>query len=134
MSDVVTVEMPALPQNTLAVRLLAAGLANLHHFNSEEIEDVKLSVCEACFCAPHGNHKLRLSFILEENKMMVEIEAVRHARKTMLGLGDATEEGIGFLLMRNLMDSMEFKSGEAGTFIRLVKEHKSSKETRSGLK
>lgn len=126
MPDIITVKMPALPQNTLALRLLVAGLANLYHFNSEEIEDVKLSVSEACFCAPESAYGLHLRFILDDVKMTVEVETTSIPQKPMLGLTDAVNEGFGFLLMRNLMDSMEYRSGEEGFFIRLVKHHKSS--------
>lgn len=121
MTDTISLEMSAIPENTLAVRLLAAGLANLLHFDSEEIEDIKLSVSEACAATPMGDHKLQLRFLLEDAKMTAEIQASGHPKKKMLDLGDATEEGIGMLLMRNLMDAMEFRSTEDGTFVRLEK-------------
>lgn len=124
--DIILLRTPGKPEHTLAVRLLVAGLAHLCRFNSEEIEDLKLAVSEACFCVPPDNGMLDLAFFLEEGRVTIEVKAPSLSTKRFLDLNDAAEEGIGLMLMRNLTDSMEFRSGDSGTFIRLVKAQKSS--------
>ncbi len=126
MLDTISLKMPAKAQNALAVRLLVAGLANLNHFDSEEIEDMKLAVSEACTCISDAEHLVQMSFLLEEQKMIIEIQGSHPSKRPMLEFNDAALEGIGFLLMKNLMDSMEIHSGDQGTFIRLVKNQKSA--------
>ena len=131
MTDIIRLSIPAKAQNTLAIRLLVAGLANLYRFDSDEIEDLKLAVCEACTICPEGDYNLQLTFQLEEERLQIDVDGPPVPRKPMLGLKDAAEEGIGFLLMQNLMDSMEFKSCDDGTTIRLIKNVKSSVPVRS---
>src|SRR5947207_2579298 len=114
MTDVIRLSVPAKAQNTLAIRLLVAGLANLYLFDSEEIEDLKLAVCEACNVYPDGEYNLELTFCFEGDLMRIEVAGPPVSRRPMIGLKDAAEEGIGFLLMQNLMDGMEFKSGDEG--------------------
>lgn len=119
--ETVFLKLPREPRYMLALRLMAAGLANLAAFSSEDIEDLKLAVSEACFRAPGQGSMLELAFHLEGGRVTVEVMGSSFSQRPMLTLSDPADEGIGFLLMRNLMDSIELKSDEAGTSIRMTK-------------
>jgi anti-sigma regulatory factor (Ser/Thr protein kinase) len=108
----------------LALRLFCAGIGNLAHLSSEEIEDLKLAVSEACFSFP-DEEGVELFFHLEQGKVAVELKSVA-SRKSFLSLTSPSDKGISFLLVRNLMDAVEFGSTQEGTFVRMVKQAKSS--------
>lgn len=127
MTETIHLKLPAKAENTLAVRLLIAGLANLYRFNSEEIGDLKLAVSEACAFTPAGSHMLDLAVEMGKDDLAIEIQSDHLPSKPMISPDDAAMSGIGFMLMQNLVDSLEYKSidgakpGEKRTLIRLTK-------------
>ncbi|MCL5055101.1 MAG: ATP-binding protein [Firmicutes bacterium] len=120
--ETVYLKIPKDPQFMLAVRLLAAGIGNIYSFNTEDIEDLKVAVSEACFCSPEeGTPALELTFFLDEGKMTVEVKGASSGKKPTLTLGKPAQESIGLLLMQNLMNSLEFKKDENCSLIRMTK-------------
>jgi anti-sigma regulatory factor (Ser/Thr protein kinase) len=123
--ETIYLKIPKDPQFMLAVRLLAAGIGNVYSFNSEDIEDLKVAVSEACFCSPEeGTPSIELTFFLEDGQMTVEVKGSASGRKPVLTLGKPSQESIGFLLMQNLMNSLEFKKDETCSLIRMTKKAK----------
>lgn len=108
------------------VRLFIAGVANMLKLNTEEIEDLRLSVSEACFGAMRGECKdkkdnIRIRCYLKEERLRVDVQFGMAVPIRDLSSREPEDEALGLLLMRNLMDKVEYKIDEKGTEIRLVK-------------
>jgi len=131
MTETIHLKLPAIAENTLPVRLLVAGLANLHQFNSEEIEDMKLAVSEACAFTHEGSHWLDLAVHVDSDKLAIDIQSEAVLQKPMIAHDDAALSGIGFELMKKLVDSMEYKSEGKSTFIRLTKYSKKNTKAKT---
>lgn len=108
------------------VRLFIAGIANLLRLNSEEIDDLRLAVSEACFGAMRGdNHEnnggIRIRCHLKEERLRIDVQFGMVMPLRSLSSREPEDEALGLLLMRNLMDKVEYRVDEKGTEIRLVK-------------
>ncbi len=113
----------------------AASVAELMGFSSSRVEDLKTAVSEACINAmEHGNHLnalLRVVVTLSIGDDSLEVKIRDHGpgvgpqtyrapdieRKI---LDDEDCRGMGMFLIQALVDEVEYVTGTAGSYARLV--------------
>ena len=137
-SNVLTMEMKfdAKSEFVGVVRLAISGMASRMNFSVEEIEDIKVSVSEACTNAIHHGNK-------DNNSAKVVISATIHTDRLEItvkddGIGfdtsiigtsqqrEVSESnmnlGLGLTFIESLMDEAEFNSTPGkGSVIRMIK-------------
>lgn len=129
---VVELSFPANSRYLVLARLSLAGIAPVARLAEETLADLKLAVTEACANAVRhaypddvdGVVRLRLS--LEPGTLTVEVaDDGQGLEPGSLSGWDASrmrEEGMGFSIMRAVVDEVEIDSTPAtGTVVRLVK-------------
>lgn len=118
------------PSTVRMLRRQVMEFLNSSSFSREELDDVELAVGEACTNAlrhgsPRGERdEIRVKCMKSEHTLVVEISdngcGFHPNTLSSPSPHSLTENGVGILLMRTLMDSVEFEFG-AGTTVRLVK-------------
>jgi len=118
----------SLPMNAAyvsAARLTASSIANRIGFDTDEIEDVKAAVSEACTFIikkwpSDGKTNLRIQFHMEEGTLTITIKAQ--------GGYQPDRDEMSFVMIQALMDkiTIDSGSGEADTVIAMVKNHKAT--------
>jgi len=118
------------------VRLALSGIASRMNFSVEDIEDIKISVSEACTnCVQHAYEDrepglISLSISLFSDKLEVLIEDQGDGFDvSILGTQQQLEKsekklglGLGLTFVKNLMDESEIISNVGqGTKVRMVK-------------
>ena len=126
MNHKVEMLIPRKSEYLSVVRLFIAGVANLLHLNSEEIEDLRLAVSEACFGAMRGDNResdsgVRIRCHMKDERLRIDIQFGMVMPLRDLSSREPEDEALGLLLMRNLMDKVEYRVDEKGTEIRLIK-------------
>ena len=131
MSDRLQFMVPGKPEYVGTVRLAVSHVANLAGFDIEAVEDIKVSVSEACTnIVSHGtadqNRLYRVTCLLSADRLeiSVEDEAGGFDMKDYSepNLEDIHAGGLGIFVIHALMDDVEIRSevGE-GTRIRMTK-------------
>ena len=141
MSDVVRLEVPAVPDYLALVRLVVAGTARTEPLlDDERVDDLRVIVSEACTNAieavmakaeedggapPSIEVEVRLSSSGVE--LVVADEGLGFDPDSLVALPAATdpnrlsiERGLGIPLIRALSDEAEIESGPDGTRVRAV--------------
>lgn len=125
--DRIEIRIPRKSEFLMVLRLILAGVANLLQFNTEEIEDIKLAVSEACFNAIRGKElkdpkkDIKIICYLQGNKLTIKVIDTHRKDIPDLSYNEPVEEALALLLMRNLMDKVEYKVDEKSTTIQLTK-------------
>lgn len=135
----IELRIPASSEWVRVARLTVAGVASRLHFGIEEIEDIKLAVAEAINNAiqhaniPEGSGLVPIvtislkpspqGILIEvTDEGRVEAELSVHDSKPMHDDEDLPESGLGFLLIRSLMDDVSHLSGpHSDTSVRMFK-------------
>ncbi len=135
-ADTVTLELPCHPQYLLVARLAVGGVGHRAELSVEDIEDLKVAIAEACTnvinhafddSVKQADRKITVRFMHSEHEVKVEVidagsgfdpERIKRDKRT----GLEGEGGLGFGLMRELMDSLEVESAPgSGTKVTLIK-------------
>ncbi|MCP4050801.1 MAG: hypothetical protein GY730_08865 [bacterium] len=126
------VNVPALAEYVSVVRLTASGVASKMNFSLEAIEDIKISVSEACTNVVQYAYKgdisgrIEVNFTIHVDSLEIYVEdkgigfdykeAGKKANVSSMNMG------LGITFIKTLMDDMEIKSEIGkGTTIRMVK-------------
>lgn len=145
MSEVVELEIPARPEFLALARLLVAAAASHDPlFPEDRIDDLRLSVSEACTNAMEAQtsavvddaaetaetaESIRIRCLLDSER--VEVEVTDHGSGFDPGslsahppVTDPTrlnfDRGLGIPLIRILTDEVEFRPSPEGTVVRMV--------------
>ncbi len=125
----VELSVPASTEYTQIVRLVLSGIGNAMGLNLEEIEDLKLAVAEACYNVfspdPLMTDQITIRVSTDSEKLVVDVfqTSERPSLPRLFAAGNNTEKGIGVVLMKHLVDKVEYKTSSSGVEIRLVKFH-----------
>lgn len=107
-SGKVKLSIPTKPDYINIARLTTSGIANNMGLNYEQIEDIKVSIGEACINSLSLNDLDEISLVFEVNKDKLSIkvhgvrESISESRK------DARELELGLLIINSLMDKVNF--------------------------
>nr|WP_300002740.1 ATP-binding protein [Tissierella sp.] len=109
MNDKIEIKLPSKPEYISLVRLTASSIANNKGLNIDEIEDLKVSLSEACTNVINFNdsEELNILFTLKEDGIYVDIEDV--LEDIPEDLDNAKQGQMGLLIINSLMDKVEFK-------------------------
>ncbi len=102
-ADSVELVIPGRPEYVVVVRLAVAGIAGRMSFSYEDIEDLKLSVGEACTSAIlSGSPKVRVRFKISADRLEAEVSSTPARRRR-----PSEERALDILLVQCLMDEVE---------------------------
>ncbi len=107
-----------------AARLTASSIANRMVFDIDEIEDIKAAVSEAC------TFFIKSLPTDDKNNFTIMFSVEKGALKIVIGANmsisqDLSDEEMGLLMIKALMDEFEITNGENNNIIiTMVKKHK----------
>lgn len=106
--DIVKLNIPKKPSYISLVRLTASGIAYKLGLNIDEIEDIKVSIGEACINSLSfiEEDEISLIFEIEDNKLSIKVSGVKENIPEMLD--EKRERELGLLIIKSLMDEVIF--------------------------
>ncbi len=131
----VTLTIPILPDMEVTATQTAEAVARLMEFDSDQIDELKHALIEACINAfEHSNSvesKVYIRFMMRPEELTLVIQDFGQGfdagsvprpdiTAKVMG-GDDYKRGWGLLLIESLMDKVEIVSGESGTQITMTK-------------
>ena len=129
--DVIELRIPSSPAYVTVARQTVEGVTRRMPFARAEVEDVKLAVGEACNNAiKHGANGAKsapviIRCIVNHSSLEIEVHNYHTANAPRPDIDSAPdhsrEGGLGFHMMRHLVDRFEFVWGEDFALVRLVK-------------
>jgi len=104
--DIFKLTIPAKPDYISVARLTSSAIASKIGFSLEEIEDVKVSLSEACTNALRRVDEINIQFVIDDEKFTMVVENVL---STFENEDISTKElEMGILIMKSLMDEVKF--------------------------
>lgn len=109
-NDIIKLSIPKKPEYISIVRLTASSIGNNLLFNIDDIEDIKVSVGEACINSliTEDNDQISIIFEIEEERLIIKIS------DTIENISEVTnankERELGLLIIKSLMDEVKFTS------------------------
>lgn len=136
--DVIKLKIPARGEYLSLIRLTASSVAAKMGFNIDDIDDVKVSVGEACTSIieslnPKEESEFKIEYIVSEDSLDIEIKSkVRSEREETeeidedaMELASLLEEGLGIMIIQSLMDDVDISKSEEGEMeIKMTKSKK----------
>lgn len=106
--DIVRLNIPKKPSYISLVRLTASGIAYNMALTIDEIEDIKVSIGEACINSLNFSEEdeISLVFQIEENKLSITVSGVKEDIPDLLD--EKKERELGLLIIKSLMDEVMF--------------------------
>lgn len=104
----VMLTIPNKPDYISLVRLTSSSIASKLGFNLEEIEDIKVSIGEACINSLQFCHKDTISIIYESDldKMMIKVSNCKANIPEIIE--EKKDRELGILIIKSLMDKVDF--------------------------
>lgn len=129
MNDIISISLPTKSEYVSIARLTASVVANKVGFDVEDIEDIKVTVGEACNNAVlHGKESgsFTLNFIAESDRMVIEVvdcgDGFEISDYQEPDLDNPKENGLGLFIMKSLMDEVLVNTSKGcGTKLRMTK-------------
>jgi len=129
--DVIELRIPSSPAYVTVARQTVEGVTRRMPFARAEVEDVKLAVGEACNNAiKYGANgatsaPVTIRCVVNHSSLEIEVHNYHTANAPYPEIDNTPdhnrEGGLGFHLMRQLVDHVEFVWGEDFALVRLVK-------------
>ena len=106
--DTISFSIPRKPDYISLVRLTTSGIAHSMGLNMDDIEDIKVSIGEACINALSLNdsEQISLVFDIDEEKLCIRIDNVKEDIPN--NLDESRERELGLLIIKSLMDEVTF--------------------------
>ncbi len=120
-NETIHLTLPTNPSYVSAARLTASSIANRMGFDSDEIEDVKAAVSEACtfIIKKVANGTFTVNFNIGSEFLNIELYT---SSGLSLVIGD---DEMGLLMIKALMDSLKIENmDDDHTVIAMTKKHK----------
>lgn len=122
--ETIELTVPARAEFVRIVRLVMAGIANSLAFNVDEIDDLKTAVSEAYnMCHPSEDNPLNVRTSVDLNRLVVEVSQRYEERATsrLFAMDNSIPLGMGMILLRQLMDEVEYKTDSSEMQVRFIK-------------
>lgn len=136
-SDFIEMKVPAKPEYVGVIRLTISGIANRLGYSYDDIEDIKISVAEACTNVVNHAYKgedgmMTIGFGIYENRLEVMVADRGQSfsiEETKVSMGpinadkpiaELKQGGLGLFLIDTLMDKVEI-SNQTGVIIIMTK-------------
>ncbi len=104
--DIITITIPSKPDYISVIRLTSSAIASNIGFNIEEIEDIKVSIAEACINAIDKSDEITIQFNIETDKLIMKVDNVSSSKDDNIDLD--RERELGILIIKSLMDEVNF--------------------------
>ncbi|MBU5257169.1 ATP-binding protein [Tissierella praeacuta] len=106
--DIINLTIPRKPDYISLVRLTTSGIAYSMGLNVDDIEDIKVSIGEACINSlmSDGKEEISLVFEIDEEKLSIEVMNVKEEIPD--DLEEKREKELGLLIIKSLMDEVIF--------------------------
>ena len=117
--DVIKLIIPSKPDYISVVRLTSSAIANNIGLNIEDIEDIKVSIAEACINALNKSDEIYIQFEIEENRLIIKVDNVSPCEGDEVDLNNEIE--LGILIIKSLMDEVKF-NGEGVEMIKYIED------------
>ncbi|MEY8417211.1 ATP-binding protein [Tissierella praeacuta] len=106
--DIINLTIPRKPDYISLVRLTTSGIAYSMGLNVDDIEDIKVSIGEACINSlmSDGKEEISLVFEIDEEKLSIEVMNVKEEIPD--DLEEKRERELGLLIIKSLMDEVIF--------------------------
>lgn len=107
-NDSILLEIPSKPDYISLVRLTASSISHKCGLNIDEIEDVKVSIGEACINSLSLNNKDTISIIFnfDDEKLVITVTDTKEIIPD--GINETKERELGVLIIKSLMDKVLF--------------------------
>ena len=121
--DSIQLSLPMNAAYVSAARLTASSVANRMGFSTDEIEDIKAAVSEACTfiinkAAPDSAGNFLLQFLMSSGTLSVSIRTD--------GILSQEAEEMSLIMIKALMDRFDFKTDNNETVLYMAKGHNES--------
>lgn len=124
----IKMEISSNPEYVSIIRLTTSGIANKIGFSLEDIEDLKVSISEACTNAiKHSlDDVFTITYEILDNGLTIEIKDKGRGYDISSisepDIENLQESGMGLFIIESLMDDVTIESQEGkGTMIRMTK-------------
>lgn len=106
--DVINITIPRKPDYISLVRLTTSGIGCSMGLNVDDIEDIKVSIGEACINSLTLSDKEEISLVFEidEERLCVKVSNVKENINEESD--DRKERELGLLIIKSLMDEVKF--------------------------
>lgn len=106
--DIIKLNIPRKASYISLIRLIASGIAYNLALNIDEIEDIKVSIGEACINSLNFSEddEIFLIFQIEEDKLSIKVSGVKENIPDILD--EKKERELGLLIIKSLMDEVKF--------------------------
>ncbi|MBU5311413.1 ATP-binding protein [Tissierella carlieri] len=115
--DVISFTIPRKPDYISLVRLTTSGIAHSMGLNVDDIEDIKVSIGEACVNSLMLNDGEEISLVFEIDEEKLSIEVTNVSENIPEDLDERKERELGLLIIKSLMDEVVFN----GDGIKMIK-------------
>ena len=104
--EIIELIIPSKPDFISVARLTSSSIANKLGLNIDDIEDIKVSIAEACINALNKSKELIIKFKIEEDKLVMKVNNVSPCKDSEIDLNKEIE--LGILIIKSLMDEVNF--------------------------
>lgn len=107
-NDSILLKIPSKPDYISLVRLTASSISNKCGLNIDEIEDIKVSIGEACInsLSLTNEDTISINFNVDEEKLVITVAGAKENIPN--GLNETKERELGVLIIKSLMDKVLF--------------------------
>jgi len=105
-NDIIRLTIPSKPDYISVVRLTSSSIASKLGLSIDEIEDIKVSLSEACTNALTRTDEINIKFEIFDDRFVIIVDNValsEHNEDTLI-----RESNLGILIMKSLMDEVNF--------------------------
>jgi len=100
--DIFRLTIPSKPDYISVVRLTSSCIASKLGLSIDEIEDIRVSLSEACINALTRTDEINIKYEISEDRLAITVDNV------VLSENDERESNLGILIMKSLMDEVNF--------------------------
>ena len=104
--DIIELKIPSKPDYMSVVRLTSSAICCNMGLSIDDIEDIKVSIAEACINALNKSEQLRIEFRIEKDKLTMRVNNVSSYKDGEIDLN--REKELGILIIKSLMDEVNF--------------------------
>ncbi|NLW41165.1 MAG: histidine kinase [Tissierellia bacterium] len=103
--DILKLTLPSKPDYISVARLTSSAIANKIGFNIDDIEDIKVSIAEACINALTKSQYINIQFEIRDDRFIMKVENVSTEEQLDI---ENKEMELGILIIKSLMDEVKF--------------------------
>lgn len=109
-SNSILIRIPSRPDYVSMVRLSTSSIGYNIGLNVDEIEDIKVSIGEACInsLSTTNDESITIEFFLSDEKLDINVTGVKE--NIPENIEESKERELGVLIIKSLMDEVKFTS------------------------